>query len=156
MLHGLDSLGRRLGLAGKILLWILRAVLAAAWSIMTVFVIPSMVYRDLGPLDAIKDSWSTLKQTWGETVIGYWSVGLAAFVCAFPAFGLVGLGIEVAGSMPGVGLSMIGVGVLALVGVSLVFGVLSAICRTALYHWPTTQVVSAAFDVAALQSAFRR
>jgi hypothetical protein len=156
VLHGIDSMGRRSGLPGKVLLWILRTILAAAWSVMTVFVVPSMVYRDLGPIDAIKDSWNTLRQTWGEGIIGYWGVGLAGFVCALPGMALIGLGIGVASSIPVVGLGMIGLGVLFIAAVSLVFGVVSTIYKTALYHWATTQMVPAGYDPHAMQSAFRR
>jgi hypothetical protein len=155
LLHGIDSMARRSGLLGKILLTIVRAVLASAWAVMTVFVVPSMVYRGTGPIDAIKDSWATLKKTWGESIIGYYGVGIASFVCALPGLLLLGLGVFVAANVTPIGgVVLIGLGVFEVLAVSLVFGVVSTIYKTALYHWATTQTVPAGWDQAALQGAF--
>lgn len=154
-LHSLDSLGRRAGLAGKILLAILRAVLATAWSLMTVFVIPSMVYRDLGPIDAVRDSVKTLRATWGEGVAGYFGVGLASFICILPTFAFFAGGIAVASQgLPAVGIALCAIGALGFVAVLLFFGVISTIYKTVLYHWASTRVVPAGFDTDELTSAF--
>jgi hypothetical protein len=156
LLHALESAGRRSGLAGKILLGILRAVLATAWSLMTVFVVPSMVYRGLGPFAAIRDSVDTLKRTWGEGVVGYFGVGIATFVCLLPAFGLFALGIFALDQVPAAGLTLIGVAVLLFIGVSLFFGVISTIYKTVLYHWSATRVPPMGFDANDLANAFSR
>jgi membrane-anchored glycerophosphoryl diester phosphodiesterase (GDPDase) len=154
LLRALDSVAQRSGLAGKILLMILRAILATAWSIMTVFVIPAMVYRDLGPFDAIKDSAETLKRTWGEALTTYWGVGLASFVCALPCIGLIVGGVALVSQVPAAGVALIGVGILALLAVSLVFGVAGTVWRTVLYHFATSGTVPEGYDASTLQSAF--
>lgn len=156
ILHGLESAARRSGLAGKILLTILRAVLATAWGVMTVFVVPSMVYRGLGPFAAIRDSVDTLKRTWGEGLVGYFGVGLATFVCLLPAFALFALGVAVVGQVPAAGLALMGLAGLVFVGVSLFFGVISTIYKTVLYHWSATRVAPMGFDANDLANAFTR
>lgn len=156
LLHALESMGRRSGLAGKIVLGILRAVLAVAWSLMTVFVVPSMVYRGLGPFAAIRDSVDTLKRTWGEGLVGYFGVGIASFVCLLPAFGLFALGIFALDQVPAAGLTLIGLAILVFVVVSLFFGVVSTIYRTVLYHWAATRVAPMGFDANDLANAFSR
>ena len=46
-LHALEQVAERLGFAGKLLMWILRAVLASAWSIATISSFPGWSIRDL-------------------------------------------------------------------------------------------------------------
>src|SRR5262249_54740102 len=95
LLRVLDGLAERAGLIGKILLSVLRAMLALAWSVTTVFVAPAMVYKDLGPFDAIRDSIDPLKRTWGESLIRHYGLGLASFLCALPCILLMAAGIFV-------------------------------------------------------------
>jgi hypothetical protein len=154
LLRALDSVAERSGLVGKILIAILRAILAAAWSIVTVFVVPSMVYKGLGPFDAIKDSLHTLKNTWGESLVRYYGLGLVSFVLALPCVLTIVAGVFLASQIPVVGLIVAGVGFLALLAVSLVFGVLSNVWNTVLYHFATTGSVPDGHDMSMYQSAF--
>jgi hypothetical protein len=154
VLHAIDSMAQRAGLAGKILLWILRTVLAAAWAIMTVFVVPAMVYRDLGPIDAIKDSLDTLKRTWGESLVRYYGVGLASFICALPFIGLFFGGFFVAQSSGIAAVAMMVLGAIGFMAVSLVFGVLGTVWKTVLYHFATTGQTPEGYSPELLRSAF--
>jgi hypothetical protein len=154
-LHFLDELAQRSGLLGKILLSILRSILASAWAITTIFVVPAMVYKGLGPFDAIKESVATLRKAWGESLLRHYGLGLAMFVCLLPCFLLVVAGVATLGSAGAAGIALIGFGVVALVGVALVFGVANSVFNTILYHWATTgsadgiepEVLSGAFRV---------
>src|SRR5262249_12538519 len=86
LLHGLDNMARRAGGLGKVVLAILRSILGAAWSLITIFVVPAMVYEGLGPFAAIKRSIDTLRATWGESLIRYYGLGFVQFVLLLPAF----------------------------------------------------------------------
>jgi hypothetical protein len=152
-LRMLDAMAERAGLVGKILLSILRAILASAWSLMTMFVIPSMVYRGLGPFAAIKDSMQTLRNTWGESLFRYYGVGFAAFLCSIPCIALILAGFAV--HIPAVTISLVTLGLLGLLTVSLVFSLASTVFNTALYHYATTGV-PAGFDAEVLRGAFRQ
>lgn len=55
---------------------IIMSILGLAWSIASLFVVPSMVLRDVGPIQGFKDTVSTLKKTWGESIILYTGFGL--------------------------------------------------------------------------------
>ena len=154
LLRLLDAMAERSGLVGKILLMILRAILATAWSVTTVFVVPAMVYRDLGPFDAIKDSLDTLKRTWGESLIRFYGVGLASFVCSLPFIALIVGGIALVQQVPAGGIALVGIGVLGLLAVSLLFGVVSTVWKTVLYQWATSGAVPAGYDQGMLQTAF--
>ena len=154
LLHSLDRAAERAGALGGLFLGILRSILGAAWSILTIFVVPAMVYRDLGPIQAIKSSTQTLQQTWGESLVRHYGLGLTQFL-----FILLGVAITVAMA---VGLSALGAtgyiitGVFALVyfvAVVLVFNVANAVFNTALYAWANTGEAPASFDQATLRGA---
>lgn len=155
ILHALESAAQRSGLIGKILLSILRAVLSGAWAVMTVFVVPSMVYRDLGPIDAVRDSFETLKRTWGESIIGYYGVGIASFVCTIPGVLLIAAGGFLCSTSVPAGIGLIALGVLAIAASLLVFSVLSSIYRTALYHFAATGTAPSGFGREQMMGAFR-
>ena len=72
----IDNIAERSGGIGKIILNITTSILGMMWGIITVFVVPAMVYHDLEPFDAIKKSVEALKRTWGESLIRY--VGLSS------------------------------------------------------------------------------
>jgi uncharacterized membrane protein len=79
-LRALDQAAERAGPLGRIVVGILSAALGMMWSIVTIFVVPAMVYKNIGPIDAIKDSVQTLKSTWGESLIRHYGLGLIQFV----------------------------------------------------------------------------
>jgi hypothetical protein len=147
LLHALDSIAERAGLLGKILLAILRSILASAWSIMTVFVVPAMVYRDLGPIDAVKDSVATLRQTWGESLIRHYGMGLVTLAAVLPFFLVTFVGL-VTGLWP---LALFGV--FAMVAIFLVFGTANTVFNTALYHFAQHRTAPG-FDPEILSSTF--
>ncbi|MFO0669466.1 MAG: DUF6159 family protein [Polyangiaceae bacterium] len=152
LLHFLDQLAERSGIVGKILLSILRAILASAWSILTVFVIPAMVYRGLGPIDAIRDSAQTLRQTWGESLIRYYGMGLAAFVCTLPFIALFFLAGWI--GVAQIAIPLVVIGVVGFLTVSLLFSLASTVFNTALYHFATTGMPQG-FDEALLRGVFQ-
>ncbi len=154
LLRALENASQRAGLVGKLILTLIRALLATAWSVVTVFVIPSMVYRGLGPIAAIKMSIQTLKKTWGESLIRHYGLGLAGFVCSLPfvlmlvgAFAAAGAGLVPVAIIVGV------IGVVGLLTVSLLFGLASTVFNTALFHYATTGEAQN-FDAELLRGAF--
>jgi len=51
-------------------------IAGTAWSLVTFFVIPVMIFEEKGVLTAIKNSVSLFKKTWGENIIGSIGIGL--------------------------------------------------------------------------------
>src|SRR3989344_3507528 len=66
----------RLGPIGKLVGMIFIGILGMAWSFLTFFVIPVMVFENKNVFASIKQSGSLFKKTWGENVIGQFSMGL--------------------------------------------------------------------------------
>lgn len=130
--------------------------LGAAWTLATFLVVPVLVSRDIGPIDALKESVALLKRTWGENAIGNVGIGAAFGLITF-LFLLVGAGMTFAAYQVSLALA-IGVGVLFLLGV-LLLGIyqaaLSGVYSAALYRYAVSHEAPAAFRGAMLEDAFR-
>jgi len=69
----LRALEKRVGFIGQIV----ASLIGVAWAAATFLVVPILVHRNIGPLDAIGRSASMLKETWGENIIA--NSGMALF-----------------------------------------------------------------------------
>ncbi len=130
--------------------------LGAAWTLATFMVVPVLVSRDIGPIDALKQSVGLLKRTWGENAIGNVGIGAAFGLITF-LFAAIGAGLAFAAFQVSIGLA-IGVAAVFVVGL-LLLGVyqvaLSGIYSAALYRYAVSHEAPAAFQGAMLESAFR-
>lgn len=155
--RGLDELAERAGPVGAILISILRTILGMAWGAITLFVIPSMVYRGLTPIPAIKDSIRVLKDTWGESLVrsvGFGFVQFLVIVAGGAVFaGVAKLTADVGGAAVPVTL-IIGFVVFVL-AVVLVFSVARTVFNTALYHYASSGQVADGYTQEVMTGAFR-
>jgi hypothetical protein len=130
--------------------------LGAAWTLATFLVVPVLVSRNIGPIDALKESVALLKRTWGENAIGNVGIGAAFGLITF-LFLLVGAGLTFAAYQVALPLAIM-VGVLFLLGV-LLLGIyqaaLSGVYSAALYRYAVSHEAPAAFRGAMLEEAFR-
>jgi hypothetical protein len=123
-------------------------VFSAAWSIITYFIIPVIVFEDQSVTGMFKRSGETFKNTWGETAGASFGVGLVSIV-----FMLIGLAIAavVFFALGGVGG---GVGFFAAVAIAgivilaafLLSSALGAVAKTALYVYATEGKRPAGFE----------
>lgn len=129
--------------------------LGAAWTLATFLVVPVLVSRDVGPVDALKESVGLLKRTWGENAIGHVGIG-AAFGLIMFAVLLLGAGLVFLAAQASLALA-IAVAVLFVVG-ALLLGIyqaaLSGIYSAVLYRYAVSQQTPAAFQGLALGQAF--
>jgi Family of unknown function (DUF6159) len=129
--------------------------LGMAWTLATFLVVPVLVNREIGPVDALKESVVLLKKTWGENAIGNVGIGAAfSLITTFVVLlGILATFLAWQVSMP------LGIGIAAvfLIGV-LVLGVtqaaLSGIYSAALYRYAVSHEAPAEFRGMALESAF--
>ena len=131
--------------------------LGAAWTLATFLVVPVLVSRDIGPIDALKESVTLLRRTWGENAIGNVGIGAAFGLITF-LFLLVGAGLTFVAYQASLALA-IGVGVIFLLGV-LLLGIyqaaLSGVYSAALYRYAVSHEAPAAFRGVMLEDAFRK
>ncbi len=129
--------------------------LGMAWTLATFLVVPVLVNREIGPVDALKESVALLKKTWGENAIGNVGIG-AAFGLITTLVLLLGIAASFFAWQASVGLG-IAVAATFLVGV-LVLGItqsaLSGIYSAALYRYAVSHEAPSEFRGMALESAF--
>jgi hypothetical protein len=81
----LRTLEERLGLIGRLIM----RLIGIAWTLACYFVVPVLAFEDLTPIDAVKRSSKLFRDTWGEKVIGGFSLGLVSMVLMLPGIGLM-------------------------------------------------------------------
>lgn len=69
----LRFIAERAGFLGRIV----SGVIGIAWTLTTYLTVPILVTKDIGPIDAVKESVAIFKRTWGEQVIGNFGMGWA-------------------------------------------------------------------------------
>lgn len=139
-------LEERAGLFGRIVL----SIIGAAWSAVTFFVVPVLLYEPVGVSASVKRSGNLFKQRWGEQFVGNASIGLAIFLTAIPVLFFAALLMKVSPVL-GIAVGVVGVGFLGTAGAAL-----SAIFNAALYRYATTGESSGAFTEDDLRGAFRQ
>jgi len=129
--------------------------LGAAWTLATFLVVPVLVSRNVGPIDALKQSVSLLKKTWGENAIGNVGIGAAFGLITFAAV-VIGILLTFAAAQASMALAIV-VAALFLIGV-LLLGVyqaaLSGIYSAALYRYAVSHETPTAFQGVQLEQAF--
>ncbi len=136
----LRAIQQRLGFIGKIII----GLVGVAWSLATYFVVPVLIYEKLGPWAAVKRSAHIFKSTWGETIVGGFSMGAIFFL-----LGLAGVLAPILGVLLG-GIVGLIVGIVVMVVYWLILGLVasaaSSILIAALYRYATTGKVSEEFQ----------
>jgi hypothetical protein len=72
----LQLISEKAGFIGQIII----GFIGMAWSLITYFAIPVMIFEEKGPVEAIKVSASLFRKTWGETLVGQGSIGLVMII----------------------------------------------------------------------------
>jgi Family of unknown function (DUF6159) len=140
----LRTIQERVGLLGRILI----ALMGTAWTILTYFMGPIIVFEDLGVSDGIARSTAMIKKTWGEGM----SKGLT-----FVALTLVAIVVLMAGTFVLFAVSPIFAVLFFLLGVVAVATVTSAmdgIFKVALYRYACWNTVPEGFSPELVQCAF--
>jgi hypothetical protein len=141
----LRALQERFALLGRIVI----ALIGAAWTIATYFIVPVLVVEKLGPFDALKRSTSLMQQTWGESLVSYAGIGAATGLITFLGVLLIGsasVALAVATSSMGAFIAGVVLIVAFLVLSALVSSALSTIVLSALYLYAAQKKVPQAFD----------
>jgi hypothetical protein len=131
----LRVVGQRLGFVGRILV----GLTGIAWTVATYLVVPVLVSRNVGPVDAVKESASLLRKTWGENLISSAGLGMVFYLVYVLLFGLVSfLAYAAAGAgNTELAIGIAAVGVLAAILIGLFQAALQGIISAALYQYAT-------------------
>lgn len=144
----LRAIRERGGLIGSIV----AGIVGIAWNLITFFVIPVIIFENLGVIESIKRSASLFRKTWGENMVLRFSLALM-----FGLLGLVGLipiGVAVATKSAVVIAIVVGVVFLFWVILAIIGYSLNGIFATALYDYASTGIVPTAYSPEVIQNAF--
>lgn len=148
----LRALQERAGWIGR---WV-AGLIGMAWTVASFLVVPILVTRNVGPIEAVKESALLLKRTWGENVIGQGGIGLVFGLINVLVVGL-GIGLIFAAAMTKtaivIGLAVAAL-VIALVLSALIQAALSGIYSAALYRFASGEGETQGFDSNLLSQAF--
>ena len=150
----LRALEQRAGFIGRVVV----GLTGVAWTLATFLTVPVLVARDVGPLEAVKQSAALLQRTWGENLIGNGGIGLALGLVNLGVIGL-GAALAIAFASQGLAVAAVATAVLAgmvVLGVALIHSALSGIYSAALYRYAVQGQAPGGFDAALLQGAFQR
>jgi hypothetical protein len=143
----------RVGIIGKIV----TGLIGMAWTLTTYLTVPILVTKDVGPIDAVKESAAIFKRTWGEQVVGNFSMGVAVFLMGLSwtlvSCVLIFFTIGALGSTP-LTLLAVAVMILGYVFLSLFASALNGIYTAALYRFAMTGDTGH-FDTTIMGNAFR-
>jgi hypothetical protein len=158
LLRILQQFASRLGKIGQLVANMVIGILGMAWSIVTIFVVPVLVYEGLGPIEALKKSTQVIKKTWGESLIKVLGLGLIQFlVFLVLLIASAGLTFVLTSAFHEVGLLIgISVGVLLLLLAGLVFAVAGTVFNTALYVYANNHLVASGFSEEVVKGAFKQ
>lgn len=135
---------------------VIAAILGTAWSVLTYFVVPVLAVEGVGPFKALGRSTRTLKDTWGEALLGNFSMGLLTFLATLPLYLLMVLLIflGISGDQP----ALIIVGFVGVISVALLSAVVSSaadmVFRSLLYNYATGRTIPAELDEEMFSAAF--
>lgn len=135
-------------------------VIGTAWSLATVFVVPVLVTRDMGPVESVKYSAGLFKKTWGEKVVADVSIGAVLFLSAI-LLCLIPFAVLVAVTATGsqVWPLVVGAGVVAFVAVVFLiayYTALQTVFTAALYRYADTGDYVGPYTPEMIQGAYRR
>jgi len=131
----LRSIEQRVGWLGRIVV----KLIGAGWALATFLVVPVIVTRDVGPIEAVKESADLLRRTWGENIIGNVGLGLV-FGLAYFGLVIVAVLLLMAAAQSGSGafiVLVIALGVLAFVTLAALHATMQGVYSAALYRYAT-------------------
>jgi hypothetical protein len=129
----LRAIQERVPFVGRLII----ALIGAGWSIASFLVVPVLVAKNAGPIDAVRESAALMKRTWGENVVGQAGMGLG-FGIIQAAVMLSGIALTVLCSAAGLTVLVIPVVILTVIGVlgvMLFHTALSGIYAASLYRF---------------------
>jgi hypothetical protein len=148
----LRALEERAGFLGRIVI----GLIGLSWTLATYLTVPVLVTKDVSAFDAVKESATVFKRTWGEQVVANVGIGFVTFLI-FLAMGLVAIPLIIVTSS--VSEALLIPLVLSLLGGFLLLGVVSSalkgIYSAALYRFATTGDPGEHFSAAEMGRAFR-
>ena len=132
----LRALEERAEILGKIVI----SLIGFAWTMATFFIVPVLIYEKLSVFKAIKRSAHVFKDTWGETFIGHFGLGIIIFLLALIGVIPIVLG-HIVGGTTGLFIGLI-IAIIYWIIIACVGSAAQGVLTAALYRYATTGKIS--------------
>ncbi len=144
----LRALSERAGFIGRMVI----GIIGVAWNIACYFVVPVLAFEDLSPGAALYRSAELFTETWGERVVGGFSLGLVFFVLMIPGFALWFAALRLWGAAGAVAGGVVMAAYMLLL--SVMSSAVQGIFNAALYRYACDKAVPAGFSRDLIQGAW--
>lgn len=139
----------------KVIGKIMAVVLGTGWAVITYFVVPVLCVEGVGPFKAIKRSFGTIRETWGEQLVGNVAMGAVNFLLALPLILVIVIGVVMMmGEMVTLGLILAGAGMVGLVLFAVFSSAADGVFKALLYNYATGRSLPADVDEDLFAAAF--
>ncbi|AKC39632.1 Uncharacterised protein [Mycolicibacterium phlei] len=128
-------------------------LLDVAWRVVSFQVLPTIVLQNLGAIDAVKKTKETLKNAWGQNVVGVVGLNFFTAMLTLPGAGLIYLGV--AANVTAVTGVLAALGALWILAGSIIGAALTGIFQTALYRFTVDGHVPGPFAGVDLRQALK-
>ncbi len=148
----LRVIGERFGFIGRLIV----GLFGVAWTAASFLTVPILVSRNIGPVDAVKESASLLKRTWGENVLSNAGIGLIFMLIYVLAIAVIGVLLSLViqtGNMPLI-LGVATISVIGMLALGLFQAALQGILSAVLYRFATGGLNTGGFSSDDLSHAF--
>jgi hypothetical protein len=148
----LRFIGERGGLFGRLF----AGLSGMLWTLASFLAVPVLVSRNIGPIDALKESLSLMRRTWGENIIVNAGMGIV-FTIVYFVLGITMVGLLVMTAAPdsaGVTITLGSIFLVVFVLLGLVHATLQGIFSAALYHYAVDGEDDAGIPAEVMGSAF--
>jgi hypothetical protein len=149
------AIEERLGWLGRIIMGFVGTV----WSVAAVFAIPVIIQRgETNPFDVLRGSASTLKKTWGESLVGFVGLRLGGLgillVTVF--FGGIAIACSIVLQRVGFAISIGALWILSVIVISFLVGMATHIYRCALFMYASGGTAPAPYTAEMMDAAWKR
>jgi len=131
---------------------IVRSILGTAWTVITYFVVPVMIFENQAPTAAIGRSIALMKSTWGENAGAQVGIGLLCTVLVI-VMTVVSFGVSML--IPHAAIVLLPLWVVSILLLSLALMAAKAVLAVGLYEFATKSGGGGAFKREELQAAFQ-
>lgn len=150
----IQQLEERFGLIGR---WVMKFV-GVVWSVASIFAIPVIVREgSTNPFALLRNSASTLRRTWGESLIGYAGLTIASWIVGVGSLVLFAITFAIAVTVHS-GIVIV-LTILAWLGTTIALGYLAGVAshiyRCALYVYASEGVVPASYNADMMNMAWK-
>lgn len=147
----LRAIQERSGFLGNLV----AGLLGMAWTVATFLVVPVLVSRQMGPVEAVQESTRLLKKTWGQNVAGNVGINVVFGIAFFIVMALTLLFALLASSTSGVlAAGVVVLGLAVVLGLGVYQAALTGVYQAALYRFADSGEVPDGFSEDQVSAAF--